>query len=73
MPYTRKPHKPALVKAVINGLASIGTIYPSRFQPVKYRLPYNVDMDAIGKDMWRAIELYNNDKQNQETTFESRR
>ena len=40
----------------LSGITSIGLLYPSKFSPRRYQGSFQDDLQAIGSDMWNAIE-----------------
>ena len=54
-------HSKTVVYSVFLGMASLGGIYMSPILPTKYPHPYDIDQKSIGRDMWKAIDTYNNE------------
>jgi len=49
--------------AIAHGMASTSTLYNlPQIAPVKYEIDPNTDLVSIGRDMWRAVETYNDEQ-----------
>ena len=55
----RKNTKPAnFFTAVLDGITSIGLLYPTMITPIRYTEGYSTDMEMVGRDMWLAEENF---------------
>ena len=43
-----------LVRAAIAVISSLGSLYPAPIRPIRYPHSYGQDLEAIGRDMWKA-------------------
>lgn len=60
MRYKREIRTRSLALAVTSGIASMGLLYPAPSSPTRYPGSYGDDMEAIGRDMWRAVKRQGN-------------
>ena len=73
--YKRNPKMSTFLPSFLEGLTSVGLLYTTKFTPVKYvdyfgcdSNYYGPDLETVGEDMWRAVEIYRDDTQEEETT-----
>ncbi len=65
MSYTRNPRQnQRVLPGIMSGIMSVGFLYPTHAMPARYPLSHEVDMEAIGKDMWRAVGAHQSAKTN---------
>ena len=58
----RKVRERALIPAIVQGVASVGLLYPPEFTPTRYSHPHGNDLEVIGADMRRAFEKYRHEQ-----------
>ena len=68
MRYKRDIRTRSLTLAFTDGITSMGLLYPSGFLPTRYPGSYGDDMEAIGRDMWRAVRRQRNVKSHEKQT-----
>ncbi len=58
MTYKRGSTSRSFSLAILDGISSVGLLYPEPCSAVRYPGSYGADMDMIGRDMWRAVERH---------------
>lgn len=62
----RKARHRVLIPAIVQGVASVGLLYPSGFVPARYTTrPHGSDLEVIGADMWRAFEEHRHEQKSE--------
>ena len=46
------------ISAFLDGVTSIGLLYPAMITPIRYTEGYGTDMEMVGRDMWFAEEKF---------------
>ena len=75
MKYKRTLQKSVFMSSLLEGLTSVGHLYTTQFNPPKYEDYYGSDSDRydhdlemIGKDMWCAIGVIDDEMEKEEPT-----
>ena len=59
-------------RSLLDGLRSVGALYPPSFSPQRYPRPYNHDLCMIAADMWKVIHLARVNRETKEIKIETK-